>query len=107
MSKRRGETSYITERQIIAAKTILQCIKIDRETYNPTTTNTYPQCTHIDSRMSKESFLCFKVGYPPKSEPPNSPSLLRFSSYVNVKFLSTGDGEGDFGMSLMASSTGR
>lgn len=43
---------------------------------------TNPQCTLMDSLMSKESVLWAKVGYPPKSEPPNSVSLLKFSSYM-------------------------
>lgn len=41
---------------------------------------TYPQCTVIDSFISKESFLCFSEGYPPNSEPPCGSVLIGFSS---------------------------
>lgn len=41
---------------------------------------TYPQWTVIDSFILKDSFLCFKEGNPPKSEPPCRSVLIGFSS---------------------------
>jgi hypothetical protein len=66
--------------------------------------DSYPQCTVIDSCISKDSFLCFREGYPPNSEPPCDSILIGFSSTTYVKLRSTGDADEEHGMLALACS---